>query len=720
MSDNRDNIMEEQIRNSVEAIPSSLSPELLEKRLASMTLQEKYARSMSQDIPTEDIKVGGKGKDKAGNKSSAKKIVIPVLVAAGVLLVAGLGLGIGLVRKANVNTEDAVESSQMNNINTTKKVNLFFDKEETDNYEMAYNYLKDFKKYQEEQMYVDYEDYAVEETADAESANESAANPSQGATLTTSGAAAKSEGESFTDTNVRTEGVAEADIIKTDGKYIYEYDSYTEHLYFYSVADGKITKEGSVNVLEDDYYFKEMYIYGDKLVLLGTNYDNSYYGSYYGTDNRTFVAIYDISDKGEPELVDTMEQSGSYDDSRMVNGILYTFSRKSFDLDQLKKKKYETYIPDVDGELIENDDLYVQKDIYNGEFEVISSIDVDKASYIDRMAILAGSDTMYVSENNIYLTDYVYDWTSFSYGDDTKIIKISYKDGELGYETKAKLPGYLNDDYSIDEYNGYLRAVTTYRDSNWTQYNALYVFDENLDKVSVIKKMAEGETIRSARFMGETAYFVTFRNTDPLFAVDLSDPENPEITDYLKIPGFSAYLHPYGDGKLLGVGYDTDSTGWSNCIKLTMFDINDPYDIKEENTEILYNYQAASVLNNRNAFMFNKEDGTFGFSVNAEGYYYLEEDWFKEEYEDEYDAIIENYDEDKEGAYYLVMNYDEKKGFQFKMDEKIGDEDDASYGGSVMNDTRGIVIGDYIYIVQSGGGIKSYDTTDYDLVDECD
>lgn len=720
MSDNRDNIMEEQIRNSVEAIPSSLSPELLEKRLASMTLQEKYARSMSQDIPTEDIKIGGKGKDKAGNKSSAKKIVIPVLVAAGVLLVAGLGLGIGLVRKANVNTEDAVESSQMNNINTTKKVNLFFDKEETDNYEMAYNYLKDFKKYQEEQMYVDYEDYAVEETADAESANESAANPSQGATLTTSGATAKSEGESFTDTNVRTEGVAEADIIKTDGKYIYEYDSYTEHLYFYSVADGKITKEGSVNVLEDDYYFKEMYIYGDKLVLLGTNYDNSYYGSYYGTDNRTFVAIYDISDKGEPELVDTMEQSGSYDDSRMVNGILYTFSRKSFDLDQLKKKKYETYIPDVDGELIENDDLYVQKDIYNGEFEVISSIDVDKASYIDRMAILAGSDTMYVSENNIYLTDYVYDWTSFSYGDDTKIIKISYKDGELGYETKAKLPGYLNDDYSIDEYNGYLRAVTTYRDSNWTQYNALYVFDENLDKVSVIKKMAEGETIRSARFMGETAYFVTFRNTDPLFAVDLSDPENPEITDYLKIPGFSAYLHPYGDGKLLGVGYDTDSTGWSNCIKLTMFDINDPYDIKEENTEILYNYQAASVLNNRNAFMFNKEDGTFGFSVNAEGYYYLEEDWFKEEYEDEYDAIIENYDEDKEGAYYLVMNYDEKKGFQFKMDEKIGDEDDASYGGSVMNDTRGIVIGDYIYIVQSGGGIKSYDTTDYDLVDECD
>ncbi len=719
MSDNRDNMMEEQIRNSMENIPASLRPENIEQRLASMNLQEKYARSLSQDIPNENISAGSMNGNKK-QSSGAKKVVIPILVAAGVLLVAGLGLGIGLTRNRAVDSDNAVESSQMV-VDSTKKPSIFSTSKETDNYEMAYNYLKDYKKHMEEEVMVDYDDvdYAVEETADAaesEGASNAAANQTLGATA---GADTKSEEESFTDTNVRTDGVAEADIIKTDGKYIYEYDTYTEHLYFYSVDDGKVNREGSVNVLEDDYFFKEMYIYGDKLILLGTNYDSTYYYSYNWTDNRTFIAIYDISDKGEPKLIDTMEQSGSYDDSRMVNGILYTFSKKSFDLDKLRKKDYGTYIPDVDGELVENDDLFVQKDIYNGAFEVISSLDVDKASYIDKMAILAGSDTMYVSSDNIFLTDYTYDWSSFSYGEETKILKISYKDGELEYESKAKFPGYLNDDYSIDEYNNYVRLVTTYRDDSWTNYNALYVFDENLDKVSVIKKMAEGETIRSARFMGDTAYFVTFRNTDPLFAVDLSDPENPEITDYLKIPGFSAYLHPYGDGKLLGVGYDTDSTGWVNCIKLSMFDINDPYDIKEEDTKILYDYQSASVLNNRNAFMFNKEDGTFGFSANAEGYYYLEEDWFQEEYEEEYDTIIENYDEDKEGAYYLVMNYDDKDGFQILMDEKIG-ADDYGDGWNAMNDTRGIVIGNYIYVVQSGGGIKSYDTTDYDLVDECD
>ena len=167
MSDNRDNIMEEQIRNSAENIPSTLSPQLLEQRLATMTLQEKYARSMSQDIPTDDIKAGSGKPERAGSKSGAKKVVIPILVAAGVLLVAGLGLGIGLTRKANSDSDSAVESSQMADPDTTKKIGLFSNKGETDNYEMAYNYLKDYKENQEKYA-VDYDnvEYAVEETAE--------------------------------------------------------------------------------------------------------------------------------------------------------------------------------------------------------------------------------------------------------------------------------------------------------------------------------------------------------------------------------------------------------------------------------------------------------------------------------------------------------------------------------------------------------------------------
>ena len=109
---------------------------------------------------------------------------------------------------------------------------------------------------------------------------------------------------------------------------------------------------------------------------------------------------------------------------------------------------------------------------------------------------------------------------------------------------------------------------------------------------------------------------------------------------------------------------------------------------------------------------------------NAEGYYYLEEDWFKEEYEDEYDVIIDKFDEDKEGPYYMVWDYDEEDGFQVLMDESLSDSssEDYYYSGdySTYANTRGIVIGDYIYVVIPGEGVKSYDTNNYKLVDECD
>jgi uncharacterized secreted protein with C-terminal beta-propeller domain len=276
---------------------------------------------------------------------------------------------------------------------------------------------------------------------------------------------------------------------------------------------------------------------------------------------------------------------------------------------------------------------------------------------------------------------------------------------------KGTFPGYLNDDYSIDEYDGYLRIVSTYRDDTYTQYNGLYIYDDELKSVSVIKKLAEGETIRSARFMGETAYFVTFRNTDPLFAVDLSDPENPTITDYLKIPGFSAYLHPYGDNMLLGIGYNTDEYGFTENIKLSMFDISDPYDIEEVDTKVLYDYSQASVLSDRRAFMFNPEDGTFGFSTQA-NWGYIDEDMYEEYYGEEFKEWAEEVDFSKDGYYYTVFDFDENKGFEELMDEKL----DEAYG-SLMG-TRGIVIGDYIYVVQSGSKVSSYDTENYKLVNE--
>jgi len=120
--------------------------------------------------------------------------------------------------------------------------------------------------------------------------------------------------------------------------------------------------------------------------------------------------------------------------------------------------------------------------------------------------------------------------------------------------------------------------------------------------------------VQSVRFMGDTAYFVTFRQVDPLFSADLSDPENPKILSTLKIPGFSAYLHPFGEGKLLGIGYDADEErGWTENVKLSMFDISDPADVKEAFKLSVKDANWTSVQYNHKIVFVDVETGTVAF-----------------------------------------------------------------------------------------------------------
>ena len=165
----------------------------------------------------------------------------------------------------------------------------------------------------------------------------------------------------------------------------------------------------------------------------------------------------------------------------------------------------------------------------------------------------------------------------------TEIAKFHYKDGRITGVAAGSVKGYLNDSFSLNEYDGTLRVVSTYYDEMWEEWNALYILDEKLQQLSAIEDLAQGETIRSARFFGTTGYFVTFRQTDPLFSVDLSDPENPKVLGELKISGFSSYLHFYGENLLLGIGYEADeNTGSTTGLKLSMFDISDPADLLVE------------------------------------------------------------------------------------------------------------------------------------------
>ena len=159
----------------------------------------------------------------------------------------------------------------------------------------------------------------------------------------------------------------------------------------------------------------------------------------------------------------------------------------------------------------------------------------------------------------------------------TTVTKADISGDTIDIKCRTEFEGSILNDYSIDEYNNYLRVAVTTLDNE----NSIYVFDENLGKVGELTGLADGEQIKSARFMGNTAYVVTFVQTDPLFVIDLTDPVKPEIKGEVKLPGFSSYLHPVGDGLLVGIGVGGTETGTDGSSKISLFDVTDPASPKE-------------------------------------------------------------------------------------------------------------------------------------------
>jgi Secreted protein containing C-terminal beta-propeller domain distantly related to WD-40 repeats len=310
----------------------------------------------------------------------------------------------------------------------------------------------------------------------------------------------------FVDTNVRTEGVAEPDAVKTDGEYIYMTDSEGTRLTIYRVKDGEIKSMGTNQILEEDYSFRDLFISGDTLIVLGNINPTS----------ETFINFYDVSDKGSPKLEKTLLQDGYYSSSRVIGSKLYTFSYKYIDTDNYSKDDIGSYVPSVDGEVLLPEDLIVYENAH-GSYLVVTSVDTDEQSFESQKAVMGGATIPYVSENAIYTQI-----NRMKENSDTILIKIELGNGNLAFKCDGTFKGSLLNDYSIDEYNGYVRFVTSYQNDDGNLRNSLYVLDENLEKVSVIKELAPNETVKSARFMGDIVYFVTYKVVeqfyDPLFA----------------------------------------------------------------------------------------------------------------------------------------------------------------------------------------------------------
>jgi uncharacterized secreted protein with C-terminal beta-propeller domain len=217
--------------------------------------------------------------------------------------------------------------------------------------------------------------------------------------------------------------------------------------------------------------------------------------------------------------------------------------------------------------------------------------------------------------DNIYLTAPWWVTDEVSGWDTTKIFKINIDEESITYIAEGMVPGRVLNQFSMDEKNGYFRIATTnghVSRSGSSTSNNVYVLNESLGIVGNLEGLAPGEDIYSARFMGNRCYLVTFKKVDPLFVIDLSDPNTPTVLGKLKIPGYSDYLHPYDENTLIGVGKETEEAeegdfAWYQGVKISLFDVSNVSNPREiDKIEIGDRGTDSPALHNHKAFLFSR------------------------------------------------------------------------------------------------------------------
>lgn len=434
------------------------------------------------------------------------------------------------------------------------------------------------------------------------------------------------DGRDFINTNTQVEGIDEADIIKTDGEYIYYLTE--QSLKIVNPNNGSPKIEASFD--EDNYI--EMYIYKDKLIVISNKAVNPYsytigdeeiYYSCWRSYYDTCVKVYDVSDKKNIKLFSQYVQSGGYNTSRLIDGKLYLVTNKYGTSVPENALDVDEYIPgySVNGkkEIVACEDIYIPQKISSASYCIASNLDINNAEPLRSIkAVIGCSNNVYCSQNYLYITSTDYFSNRYFYKSATGIYKLSLSDG-LSLATQGKVDGYVINQFAMDEYNGYFRIATT---SDGAELSSnVFVLDGNLNTVGQINNIAKTERIQSARFDGDTAYIVTFRQTDPLFKIDLSNPENPVITSELKVTGYSSYLHNWSDNLVLGLGVEADTNGTEEGVKLSMFSVSENGELSETariypypiNSSYGYSYSQAQY--NHKALLIDPEKNLIGFPV---------------------------------------------------------------------------------------------------------
>lgn len=463
-----------------------------------------------------------------------------------------------------------------------------------------------------------------------------------------------SAAKKYSSTNLQTQGVDESDLIKTDGRYIYTASE--QGVAITDTAGGGLQQAGTIRpTLNASDSILEFYVDHTALLLLiqrhqtsltteatveeppSPDMDDAYLqsseahkmgrASSFQQDAFTELCIYDISDPAAPVLSQTMTQDGYYHTSRKIGDIFYLFTTDTELMQSVSTEyaKRNGCIPLVNETAIPYDRIYLPERGSMGL--VLSSLNIkEPKQVIDSVMIVHDYVDVYVGTDSIYLYHAAFQNDEAL----TQIAKFQMENGIINAVNAAAVPGTILDTFAIHESRNTLRVLTTCTDGQESD-NRLYLFDEGLQLTGSLTGIARGEQIYAARYLEDTVYFITYRNTDPLFAADLSDPTHPILLGALEITGFSEYLHFWENGTLLGLGYETDpDTGETQGLKLVMFDISNPTEPKMLDSLVMKDFQYSPALYNYKCILADPGQNLIGFA--AESYladeYLLEYDVF--------------------------------------------------------------------------------------------
>jgi hypothetical protein len=445
------------------------------------------------------------------------------------------------------------------------------------------------------------------------------------------------------DTNVQVQGVDEADIVKVgDDGYIYRIQgNRLQIIKAFPVEEAKV--ETTLDFVGDNFQPTGLYLDDARLVVIGSAWTPADYAGqpiawrygWWGGASQTLARVYDISDHSAPKLERSISIDGSPLDSRKVGRHVYFMARTypnwyfypllasnpfiAPDASKLLPGFSDSALKSPKRKTVRLRDVAYFPDFAEPDYLMIASFDVEKPDQETKIhAYLGSGDTVFASAENLYLSAsrYSYEETAdpavFQASESTRLYKFALEQGDTVFAAEGEVPGTVLNQFSMDEYvkteesgkKTYFRVAVTTHDWNsadTSSRNALYVLDQDLNPVGKLENLAPGEQIYAARFMGERCYLVTYRTVDPLFVIGLSDPENPAVLGELKIPGYSQYLHPLSENRLIGVGKDAVVVDWSQApnpdqvwqgvsayyqgMKIALFDVsnvNQPAVLREE------------------------------------------------------------------------------------------------------------------------------------------